>query len=221
MKPIHITLEILSDILPSKYPIHLDALLYAALKDNSHMDDEEVLEILDKILDKKDGVYKASSMRYLKTNSQPITTKEWSLATRTHWSEWVYSKKTKARNVITKTGKYRKRITTRNGISVYAVDFYAVGEPEKIKYLLNCLGWIGLNNSQGFGEIGKIEIQEIADDFSFTDESGELARCLPINMVPSDIQDTVMRVENSFKPPYQSSERVLTCIPNFRIKHHF
>lgn len=221
MKNLHISVEILSPILMPKYPIHLDALLYAALKDNSDMDDDAVLEILDRVLDKQDGVYKASAMRFLKSNHSPITDMEWTFATRTHWEEWEFSTKEKSKTIVTKGGGFRKRVTSHNGILTHAVDFFAVGEPQHIHYLLKCLGFIGLNNNQGFGEIGEIDILEINQDFSFIDEQDELARCLPINMVPEEIQNTVMQITNSFKPPYKSSERLLTCIPNFRTQHIF
>lgn len=219
MKPLHISLEILSPLLPPKYPIHLDALLYAALKDNSDKDDESILKIIDGILDKQNGVYKSSAMRFLKSNHFPLISTEWCFATRTHWEDWEFSQNEKAKNVTTKGGGFRKRMTTYNAIHPHAVDFNAVGEPKDIYYLLSCLGFIGLNNSQGFGEIGNITITEIEEDFSFIDEEGELARCLPINMVPEDIKNTVMQLKNSVKPPYQSSERILVCLPNFRTKH--
>lgn len=219
MKPLHISLEILSPVLLPKYPVHLDALLYAALKDNSDMDDESILKIIDGILDKQNGVYKSSAMRFLKSNHFPLTSIQWSFATRTHWEDWEFSQNEKSKNIITKGGGFRKRVTTYNAIQSHAVDFNAVGEPEEIHYLLSCLGFIGLNNNQGFGEIGNITIAEIEEDFSFIDDEGELARCLPISMVPEDVKNTVMQLKNSVKPPYQSSERILACLPNFRTKH--
>lgn len=221
MKALHISLEILSPILVPKYPIHLDALLYAALKDNSDMDDESILKILDQVLGKHEGIYKASAMRYLKNNHFPLIAKNWSFATRTHWEDWEYSPNLKTKNVITKGGPYRKRVTTYNGIQAHAVDFFAVGKEKEIYYLLKCLGFIGLNNSQGFGEIGEISINEIDQDLSFIDDDGELARCLPINMIPENIKPSVMQFNNSVKPPYKSSDRLLAGIPNFRTKHTF
>lgn len=219
MKPLHISLQILSPILLPKYPIHLDALLYAALKYHSDMEDESVLKIIDGILDKQNGVYKASALRFLKSNHSPLTTTQWSFATRTHWEDWEFSQKEKARTIVTKGGGFRKRVTTYNAIKAHAVDFNAVGKPNEIRYLLNCLGFIGLENNQGFGEIGDITITEIEDDYSFFDDSGELARCLPIGMVAEEIKPTVMQLNNAVKPPYQSSERILACLPNFRTKH--
>ena len=218
MKPLHISVEILSPILLPKYPIHLDALLYAAIKDNSDMDDDTILKVIDSVLDKQDGVYKSSAMRFLKTNHFPVTYSERSLATRTHWEDWEFSQHEKSKSIIVKGGGFRKRVTTFNAVNVHAVDFHAVGDPSRIEHLLNCLGFIGLNNNQGFGEIGSITIEEAEQDYSFIDEDGNLARCLPVEMVTQDIRSTCMQLVNSFKPPYQSSERIQTCIPNFRIK---
>ena len=219
MKPLHISLQILSPVLLPKYPIHLDALLYAALKDNSDMDDESVLKIIDGVLDKQNGVYKSSAMRYLKSNHFPLLATQWSFATRTHWEDWEYSPNEKVKSVVTKGGPFRKRVTTYNALKAHAVDFFAVGNSKEIQYLLSCLGFIGLENNQGFGEIGEITITEIDEDFSFIDDAGELARCLPIDMVPEDIKNTVSQLNNSVKPPYHSPERILACLPNFRTKH--
>lgn len=219
MKPLHIQLEILSPILLPKYPIHLDALLYAALKDNSDMTDESILNIIDGILDKKDGVYKSSAMRYLKSNLYPLTTFEWSFISRTNWEEWEFSTQTKAKRITTKSGAFRKRVTPHNAIHVHAVDFNAVGNPDQIHHLLYCLGFIGLNNNQGFGEIGEITITIVEDDYSFFDEQNELARCLPVGLVPKQLRTSLLQLTNSVKPPYQTSDRILACLPDFRTKH--
>lgn len=219
MKPLHISLELLSPILVPKYPIHLDALLYAAIKENTDLNDESILQLLNRAIDTKDGIYKSSAIRFLKSNHFPLTASERSLPTRTHWEDWEFSQHEKSKNIITKGGGFRKRVTTYNAINAYAVDFHAVGEADLIEYALDSLGFIGLQNNQGFGEIGNITIVEIEDDYSFVDEDGCLARCLPVDLVDQAIRPSSLELLNSVKPPYQSSERVASCIPNFRTKH--
>lgn len=217
MKPLKISLEISSPILVPKYPVHLDALLYSSLQLNTNFSDEEILNELNKILESEDGIFKASAMRYLRTKEQSVVTGEWSLVTRTHWTEWPYSSHEREKSIIVKGGGFRKRVTTYNSIITPAVEFHAVGDPQKIKYLLENLGFIGLNNSQGFGEITRIDIEDDSD-FSFFDEDGQLARCLPVHMVSQNKLSEYLRLKNSVKPPYKTSERVDSVIPNFRLK---
>lgn len=217
MKSIRISLEISSPILVPKFPIHLDALLFASYQLNTDLPDEEILNRMNEVLATQDGIYKASAMRYIRTKQTPIHSIQWSLVTRTHWEEWPYSQHQREKTVVVKGGGFRKRVTEYNAISTGAVDFHAVGDPQKIKYLLDNLGYIGLNNSQGFGEITAIHIEE-DEDFSFFDEQGELARSLPIHFVDAEKNESYLRIFNSFKPPYQTSERVESLIPNFRLK---
>lgn len=217
MKSIRISLEISSPILVPKFPIHLDALLFASYQLNTDLTDEEILIRLGDVLVVHDGIFKASAMRYIRTKQTPINSRQLSLVTRTHWEEWPYSKHERVKSIETKGGGFRKRVTEYNAISTCAVEFHAVGDPEKIKYLLENLGFIGLNNSQGFGEITEISIEE-DQDFTFFDEDGELARSLPVYFVDPEKSESYLKVLNSFKPPYQTSERVESFIPNFRLK---
>ncbi len=216
MKPIKISLEISSPILVPKYPIHLDALLFASYQLNTNLTDTEILKELEKVLAKEDEIFKASAMRFVRTKQKPILTGEWSLVTRTHWVEWPYSQHDREKTIIVKGGGFRKRVTAYNSIITSAVEFHAVGEPSKIKYLLENLGFIGLNNSQGFGEITGIQIDD-DEDYCFFDEEGELARCLPVHMVSSENSRHYLKIKNSVKPPYKTSERVDSVIPNFRL----
>lgn len=217
MKSIRISLEMSSPILVPKFPIHLDALLFASYQLNTNLSDQEILNRLEGVLGIKDGIFQASAMRYIRTKQTPIHSCQWSLVTRTHWEEWPYSQHEKEKSVIVKGGGFRKRVTEYNAISTGAVDFHAVGDPQKIKYLIENLGFIGLNNSQGFGEITAIDIEE-DEDFTFFDEEGELARSLPIHLVSAEKTESYLKILNSFKPPYQTSERVESLIPNFRLK---
>lgn len=218
MKTLHISVELQSPIVMPKYPIHLDALLYDSIKDNSDLDHESIIHTLDTILAKENGIYKASALRFLKSNHFPITTFEWALATRTHWEDWQFSEHEKAKNIITKGGGFRKRVTTYNAILTKFVDFHATGNADQIKHLLSMLSFIGRLNNQGFGEISNIHIETIEGDYSFFDEEGELARCLPIDLVAADQRAQYLQITNSVRPPYQHSERVPSLLPSFRLK---
>lgn len=217
MKSIKISMEISSPILVPKYPIHLDALLYSSLQLNTNWSENEILDELKKILAIENGVFKASAMRFTRTKQQPITFKKCSLATRTHWTEWPYSSHERAKTITTKGGGFRRRVTSYNGIVTPCVEFHAVGVPDRIHYLLDVLGFIGLCNNQGFGEITNIQIEE-DQDFSFFDEQGSLARCLPTYMLTKDQLANHFITTNSIAPPYKTSERVESVIPDFRLK---
>lgn len=218
MKRLKITIQIGSPILQPKYPINLDGLLYWAFKANSDLDDNAILAKIDTVLDKDpdSGIYKASSLRFVRSKDYPVEAIEWAMATRTHWEDWHFPRAEKKATIITKSGGFRKRVTTHKGIKAGFVEFNAVGDADKIEYLLNSLGFIGLNNSQGFGEIQDIQISEIENDYSFFDENNELARNLPVSMVEDK---GYLSVKNSVKPPYQNSERIDSFIPNFRLKN--
>jgi CRISPR type IV-associated protein Csf3 len=213
---LRVEITIGSQIIMPKYPIHIDALLYAALEANSDWNESEIIAYLDEILDQENGIYKASAMRFLQDIRNPVTTKQVSFATRTHWEEWDIPISGNEKSITTKGGPFRKRVTTYNAISAHLIDFHVVGNAEKIKFLLNLLGFIGLGNNQGFGEIMDISIER-SEDYSFFDEHGELARNLPISMIDQHKIQDYLNLTNSVKPPYINSKRVLSCVPNFRI----
>lgn len=216
MTPIRIIVEVLSPIELPKYPIHLDGLLFWALKDESDITDEEALIKLDSILAKDGDIYKASSMRFIRSVDLPIVDKEIAHPTRTHWNEWKFTVVEKSKTITTKGGPFRKRMTIKAGISAGFVEFNAVGDAMKIQYLLDSLGFIGLSNRQGFGEIGEIQVDEINEDYSFYDENGELARVLPI-AVAKQYCGEYLSIKNSYQPPYKTSARVDCLVPNFRV----
>lgn len=216
MTPVRITIEILSPIEMPKYPIHLDGLLFWALKDETDLTDEQALAELDSVLAIDGDIYKASSMRFIRSVDLPIVDNEIAHPTRTHWDEWQFTLTQKSKTVTTKGGPFRKRMTTRSGMSTGFVEFCAVGDAKKIHYLLDSLGFIGLSNRQGFGEIGNIQIDEINEDYSFFDENDELARVLPI-AVANRNSDEYLAIKNSYHPPYKTSIRVDCLVPNFRV----
>lgn len=216
MTPVHITMELLSPIELPKYPIHLDGLLFWAIKEETDSSDEEALQVLNTVLDKDGDVYKASSIRFIRSVEMPILDTDIAHPTRTHWDDWPFKVLENSKTITTKGGPFRKRMTTKSGLSAGQADFYAVGDAQKIKYLLETLGFIGLSNRQGFGEIGSVQVDVIEDDYSFFDENNQLARVLPVERV-QDSSNEYLKIMNSFQPPYSSSTRTECCCPNFRI----
>ena len=169
---------------------------------------EEAFDLIDTLQENKIELSEQFSKDY------PVEAIEWAMATRTHWEDWHFPRVEKKATIITKSGGFRKRVTTHKGIKAGFVEFNAVGDADKIEYLLNSLGFIGLNNSQGFGEIQDIQISEIENDYSFFDENNELARNLPVSMVEDK---GYLSVKNSVTPPYQNSERIDSFIPKISL----
>lgn len=217
-KPLHILLEIGSPIEMPQYPIHLDSLLYWAIKDNCDDDNVSVLARLDQILDKAHGIYKASSMRFVRSVSQGLIVKDINHPTRTHWSDWEIQLSKKASRVTTKTGGFRKRLTIKNGVLCERVEFFAVGDAAKIRYLLEVVGFIGTSNRQGFGEIININIEEVDVDQSWYSVDRELMRILPSTLFSPAYADQSYRLSMAaFAPPYHQSGQQACVFPNFLI----
>lgn len=207
MKNLHIVLELITPIELPKYPISLDGLLYWSIVQNGG--DQS---LLDSVLAKKGDIYLASALRFVRaphlcfeavTTAHPICQ---------NWPDFPF--KTDKKTVCEKGGPHRRKMTSRLGILAKQVDFHAVGNPEKIEYLLKILGFIGLSNNQGFGEIVSVTATEIDEDYSWFDEQGELARVLPVQYVEQESK--YLKDVSSYKPNYVTSERVACCLPNFR-----
>lgn len=227
MKSLQIVLKIRSTIEVPKFPVHLDGLLFWALYELG-----EDTEKLKEILKQTEGIYHASAMRYIRSPIMPITTAPVVNVTTSKWPDFPYPLfqkvvsangliKTKAvSRIVFKTGPYRRKISVRNGVSVGEVEFHAVGDAKKIKWLLDSLGFIGLSNRKGYGEIEEIIINEIDEDHSWFDENGYLARILPVEkMLQSDISGYVQQLCR-FAPNYADikTPSVLCCLPNYRLK---
>lgn len=207
MKNLHIVLELNTPIELPKYPISLDGLLYWAIVLNGG--DESLLDV---VLAKKDDIYLASALRFVRAPYLCFEAMETAHPICQNWPDFPF--KTDKKAVCEKGGPYRRKMTSRLGILAKQIDFHAVGNAEKIEYLLKILGFIGLSNNQGFGEIVSVTATEIDDDYSWFDEQGELARVLPVKYVEQESK--YLKDVSSYKPNYATSERVACCLPNFR-----
>lgn len=216
MKNLCITLRLQTALIPGKYPLNLDGLLYWAAYEGSHDDEVKALEIVNKALASKDGVFCSSDMIYLQTLQGAITQGEAVFSTNFNWEEYKHPLNRKS--IMELGGPYRSRLTTYKSINVEAVRFYAVGNPDLIRFLIESAGFIGRGNNQGHGEITEITFEEIEQDMSWyainKDGSVQLNRCLPAALCqniaklnealdPSD--QTILRTA----PPYISSPEVL------------
>lgn len=215
MKKLKITLEILAPIEVPKFPIHLDGLLFWSIIDHSEFSESQAIDYLDSILDKENGIYKTSALIYTRSLKHPLTACETNHPTTVNWNEFSLPLSKKVGTIVTKTGYYRKKMTSRNALSVAFVEFYAVGDANKIRHLLELAGFIGLSNKQGYGEIGEIIIEEIENDYSFFLKDGSIARNLPVSMLPEGFKG--LKQQLPLKPPYRSAERHLAALPEFTV----
>lgn len=223
MKNLCITLHLKVPLIPGKYPLNLDGLLYWAAYEGSNEDDDAAQAILLKALAQEQGVFKASDMIYLQTPEVAITQKEAVFSTSMNWKEFKYP--TNRTAIMELGGPYRARLTTYASIDVVAVRFYAKGDAELIGYLIETAGFIGRGNNQGHGEISEIVIEEVDSDLSWYRINGsntvELHRCLPATVV-----DSINEIKEDFellalssirvKPPYTTSPNVLGYSTAFR-----
>lgn len=224
MKNLCITLHIKTPIIPGKYPLNLDGLLYWAAFEGCGEDEQKALEIVDRALESDLGVYKSSDMIYLHTPQQGLTQGEAVFSTNFDWRE--YQHPTKRKSVMELGGPYRARLTTYASISCQAVRFYAVGDADLIRFLIDSAGFIGRGNNQGHGEISEILIDEIGDDWSWHKSEDNstvvmLQRSLPVNVsegidalkgVLNPADQTLIRT----KPPYTTSKEELGYSTSFK-----
>lgn len=223
MKNLCITLHIKTPIIPGKYPLNLDGLLYWAAFEGCDEDKQKAFDIVDRALDANLGVYKSSDMIYLHTPQHALTQGEAVFSTNFDWRE--YQHPTKRKSVMELGGPYRSRLTTYASINCQAVRFYAVGDPDVIRFLIDSAGFIGRGNNQGHGEISEIVIEEIDKDLSWykteDDNSVSLQRSLPVKVAEtlsslkgflSPDDQTLIRT----KPPYTTSKEDLGYSTSFK-----
>lgn len=213
MKNLCITLHIKTPIIPGKYPLNLDGLLYWSAFEGNGEDQEKALNILNRALASEHGVYKSSDMSYVHTPQNGLSQQEVSFSTNFNWREYQHSLNKKS--IMEGGGPYRARLTKYTAISSQAVRFYAVGDKDLIHFLIDSAGFIGRGNNQGHGEISEIVIEETDKDYSWFREADDnlviLERCLPAN-VADNIDDLKPYLKNQnlllvrTAPPYTSSK---------------
>lgn len=208
MKPLEIQIATHAPIELGPYPLHFDGLLYWAIF-NHVQDCEEALSVLDTMLAKRDGVYCASAMAFIRTPLQGVTTATNAYPTCTDWREWGLP--TNKNTVMELGGPYRARLTKYQAWNAPAVVFHCVGEPERIRQVLHTLPGIGTNTNHGSGEIRAFSIEPCNTDQSWQCED-VLARTLP-----GHLADGHPLQSSRCTPPYTSSPEQPCAVPDFRV----
>lgn len=201
-----------------RFPIMLDGLVYYMVQDLHGFDEtqassQQILAIVDDLLAKDQGIYKASSGILVRTSTQAITSGVAVHPTVMNWEDYNYRLPAR-KTLVTKSGPYRSRMGKYNTISLNAIRFYGVGDTDKLQFYLSSAFGLGKSVPQGYGEVGEMVLRPIQDDFSWIgNATGEtlLHRHLPAdiaNQLPGFNVDDHDIDYRSMTPPYPLNELV-------------
>lgn len=100
--------------------------------------------------------------------------------------------------------------------SYKTINFYARGDLEQIKYLLeNYINFIGKKSAQGYGEVAKYEFEEIKEDYSIINE-GKLMRHIPLKYKEMlNLKENKIMEKATIPPYWRENYRELCIIPEF------
>lgn len=208
--PLRIEIEIITSIIHGNYyPIHLDGLIYWAVRNFSDTHPIAIEEV-DKVFSKSSGVYHASQALFVKGRDSKIIATEVVRATHFQWSEFS-GKFTKPKKSIKENeGPFRRLFTEKLATKVNKIIFFAHGDAEKIKFYLNSLIGIGRSANAGFGEIAKVTVEDSMEDYSwFYDD--KLNRILPISIFNMARNEPIKCCR--YKPNYKNGDTTDCYIP--------
>lgn len=208
--PLKIELEILTSMVHGNYyPIHLDGLVYWAIRNFSDVHDFAIQEI-DKVFSKTSGVYHASQALFVKSLNARITATEVVRSTNTQWAEYKGSFTKAKKSIKENEGVFRRLYTERLGIKASKIIFFAHGDAEKVQFYLNSLIGVGRSANAGFGEIAKVEVSKAMEDYSwFYDD--KLNRILPTRIFTMARNEPVKSCR--FKPNYKDGDTADCYMP--------
>ena len=208
--PLKIELEILTSIVHGNYyPIHLDGLIYWAIRNFSDVHDFAIQEI-DKVFSKTSGVYHASQALFVKSLNARITATEVVRSTNTQWAEYKGTFTKAKKSIKENEGVFRRLYTERLGIKANKIIFFAHGDAEKVQLYLNSLIGVGRSANAGFGEIAKVEVSKAMEDYSwFYDD--KLNRILPTRIFTMARNEPVKSCR--FKPNYKDGDAADCYMP--------
>lgn len=208
--PLKIELEILTSIVHGNYyPIHLDGLIYWAIRNFSDVHDFAIQEI-DKVFSKTSGVYHASQALFVKSLNARITATEVVRSTNTQWAEYKGTFTKAKKSIKENEGVFRRLYTERLGIKANKIIFFAHGDAEKVQFYLNSLIGVGRSANAGFGEIAKVDVSKAMEDYSwFYDD--KLNRILPTRIFTMARNEPVKSCR--FKPNYKDGDAADCYMP--------
>lgn len=131
-------------------------------------------------LDMTDGVYHASFAIFngVYNYDKEVMVKSFDHDMYAKFGEIVNKNGKGKGNVITTNGAYKNGFYNIERLGVDKILYYARGDGEEISSLLKNLRHIGKKSSLGWGEIEKIEIEKIDEDYSLV-KDGLIMRNIP------------------------------------------
>ena len=209
MTPFKLTCNIGTPIQLGNHPLHLDGLLYWLAESYT----DKPITVLDVVLAKQDGIYKASALAFAPTLLEIVTYRSTRHPTCWTWNEWNMPLNIKS--IVQKGGQYRARLTDYHAHVCSQVVFFGVGDIAKIKAIMATCQGLGRNSNQGMGEITSFEIEPTDQDYSWFMD-GQLMRALPLELIPVEIdKSTAIEGVTSIAPPYKSTSETQTLSPVF------
>lgn len=193
--PFELVFETGSPVILNQYPLHFDGLLSNICYKHTGCP-QEGIEMLRELLlwNEEHGLYHASAMAFGVNSTQGV------IASHRHYVGSMKTGKQLRDDLISPTalnkngdGSYRKLIVAggpeRNRLRKYAayhspyLVFHGVGDIRSVEPLIRFYcSRLGVNANSGAGTVRSFSIREIEHDYSFFDETGELARNVPIQM---------------------------------------
>lgn len=201
--PLKVELEILTSIIHGNYyPLHLDSLVYWAIRNFFDSHDHAIAEI-DQVFSKSSGVYHASQALFVKSINCRIIATETIRATHFQWIEYTGTFTKSKKSIKENEGVFKRLFTTRLATKANKIIFFAHGDSEKIRFYLNSLVGIGRSANAGFGEIAKVTVSDSMEDYSwFYDD--KLNRILPTNIFSMARLEPVKYCR--YKPNYKDGD---------------
>lgn len=208
--PLKIELEIVTSIVQGNYyPLHLDSLVYWAIRNFSDTHDHAIEEI-DQVFSKSSGVYHASQALFVKSFNSRIIATEVVRTTNFQWAEYQGAFTKVKKSIKENEGVFKKLYTERLATQANKIIFFAHGNSEKIKFYLNSLVGIGRSANAGFGEIANVTISDSMEDYSwFYDD--KLNRILPTRIFSLARHEPVKSCR--YKPNYKDGDLTECYMP--------
>lgn len=114
-------------------------------------------------------------------------------------------------------GPFKSYYEQRNLLSTDMLIFHAVGNANEVQRLLNKLDAIGKKTAIGYGQINKVEVLSISEDYSLFTPDNKVARNLPVE----DFQPLhAQMIASRTTAPYWSKRNLILCYaPSSPIPH--
>lgn len=205
-KPFQIKVKMVTPIVPGKFPLHLDSLVYWYLS-NFYENDFEILEVLNTIIDKQDDTYLCSAMYF---EQKPKFVKS-GIASKT---DLMFSNLLDLDVINEYEIAGETKLAAVHAIESQNIFFNATCDREKIENVLNRINGIGRLTNSGFGEVHSVHFTELENDKSIISD-GKLMRVI------KDIGLSKEQIENiggeigigKFSPPYHTTNKSSIIIP--------